>query len=650
MRRRLLIYFFVLLGFAPIELRAQAPLEGIQVAFLADVHLQDLYGSLQGTDYKGILNPKNGKYTLLRTMDAQLHSTRIFNENYFAFLAALDDIAKRGVKYVALPGDYSDDGQPIHIRGLQQILNQYSQKYGISFFITTGNHDPAGPFAQEAGKNDFMGDGGKNQPVFSKANLYKVDMAKELPVAISSDIAKMGYLGVTDYLKDFGFFPKEKYTFWSTPFSPYTTDNYTYEKATVAAELANRTYEVLPGYTVPDVSYLVEPVEGLWLLAIDGNVYIPKSAAADPTDPKNYSGADIGYNNVLSHKKHLVEWIQRVAAEAKKKGKILIAFSHFPMVEFNDDASPEIARLMGAGKWQLNRVPEEEVAQTFADAGLKVHFGGHMHINDTGVRTTKKGNTLVNIQTPSLAAYIPAYKLLTIKSAGKMEIETVTIDNVPRFNELFDLYQTEYNYLKSQKAKDIWDNSILKTKSYHEFTDWHLKELVRLRFLPDDWPAAFKDFILGASGEDLLLLSTMKSDQDYSNLLKNKSDFKEIWRVAAVKAKKELRNTGLKKRDFKHWSGLDMITDFYRIRSADQLAIKDIGTQRIEEYRLISKLFFQDQKLLKNQDLMKSKLGLFLTILDKFLDGAPADHFLIDLDGSLRDLTAPGHPALRDLK
>lgn len=71
-------------------------------------------------------------------MDAQLHSTRLFNENYFAFKVALDDAVERGVKIIALPGDFSDDGQPINIRGLNKILNQYSEEYGISFFLITG--------------------------------------------------------------------------------------------------------------------------------------------------------------------------------------------------------------------------------------------------------------------------------------------------------------------------------------------------------------------------------------------------------------------------------------------------------------------------------------------------------------------------------
>jgi len=610
-------YIYIFFGLLYLTSNAQKPQDGIKIAFLADVHLQDLYGTLQDSDYKGVVNPKTGKPTLLRTMDAQLHSTRIFNENYFAFIAALNDIAKRNIHYVALPGDYSDDGQPLHVRGLQRILNEYSKKYNIQFFITTGNHDPVGPFAQDAGKDDFLGDAGKRQSIFSKAGMYKPDITKELPVVITKNIAKMGYLGVTDYLHDFGFFPKAEYKFWATPFSLYTSDNYNYATAKKQAVLEKRVYDVAPGYTVPDVSYVVEPVDGLWLLAIDGNVYLPKANSnGNAADDKNYAGADLGYNNVLSHKAHLVAWAKQIAAEAKRKNKTLIAFSHYPMVEFNDDASPQIEALMGKGKWQLDRVPVEEVAQTFADAGIQIHLGGHMHINDTGIRTTAKGNTLVNIQTPSLAAYIPAYKLLTINPDNIIDVQTITIDDVPGFNELFPLYKMEYDYLKSQGAKDIWNEDILKTKSYHEFTDFHLKELVRLRFMPDDWPVDFAAFLLKTSGEELLVLSN--------------ADSKKI--------KKQLAKNDLTQKDFKKWNGLDLVTDFYRIRSADQLAITDVGANRIKQYQLLTD-FFLTQKT-DVSDASRKNLILFFTILDKFLKGAPADHFTIYLNtGRVKDLS-----------
>nr|WP_199002748.1 metallophosphoesterase [Flavobacterium sp. ASV13] len=626
-----LTVFFLILFHVPISAQKQNKLDGTQVAFLSDVHLQDLFGNFSDNDYKGILNPKTGKYTLMRTMASQLHSTRIFNENYFAFIAALEDIAKRKIKYVALPGDYTDDGQPIHVKGLEKILEQYRKKYNIEFFITTGNHDPVGPFAQESGKEDFLGKDGKSQPIYSKEGLYKPNLTFEQPVVVTADIAKMGYLEITDNLKNFGFYPNKKYKFWATPFSTYTSQNYNFEKASQAALLSNRVYNVAPGFEVPDVSYVVEPVDGLWLMAIDGNVYIPKKNDGDPKDPKNYSEASTGYNNVLSNKKHLIKWVGEISAQAKLQGKTLIAFSHFPMIDFNDDASAEIKELLGPNKWQLNRVPVEEVAKVFADAGLKIHFGGHMHINDTGVRTTAKGNTLVNIQTPSLAAYIPAYKLLTIKKDNHVDIETITIDQVPGYNELFDLYKMEYQFLESQNAKDIWNIDILKTKNYHDFTDFHLKELVRLRFLADDWPAAFKNFILNVSAEDLLVLSSIESDKDFDAILKNKENFKKEWTAAADKTAKFLFQHNLKKQDF-NWTGYDFLVDFYRFRSADELALADVGTARATQYKVLSQLFIENHKEdTSKEKLLQNQMRLFLIIFNKFMHEVPADHFSVDL-------------------
>ena len=70
----------------PIGKKQKEP--NVQIAFMADVHLGDIYGEFQDNEYKGILNPETGKYNLIRTMQSQLQSTRLFNENYFAFLAA----------------------------------------------------------------------------------------------------------------------------------------------------------------------------------------------------------------------------------------------------------------------------------------------------------------------------------------------------------------------------------------------------------------------------------------------------------------------------------------------------------------------------------------------------------------------------------
>ncbi|MDG2431448.1 metallophosphoesterase, partial [Flavobacterium sp.] len=519
-----------------------------------------------------------------------------------------------------------------------KILKQYQDKHGISFFITTGNHDPSGPFAQESGKSDFMGQNGKNQAIFSQADLHKVNLEKEDPLVLSSDVMKLGYEGIMKELKSFGFYPSKNYIFWATPFSNYTTENYDFSKAENAATLHNRQYEIAKGYTIPDVSYLVEPVAGLWLLAIDGNVYIPKSDdGKNTTSSASYGEASTGYNNVLSHKAHLLKWIKSVSEQAKKQGKTLIAFSHFPMIDFNDDATNDLKELLGKNKWQLNRVPDDAVAEQFGDAGLKIHFGGHMHINDTGVRRSANGNQLVNVQTPSLAAYIPAYKLLTISSDSIATVETVTTDEVPRFNELFDLYEKEYQFLKNTGSKTVWNQDILKTKNYHEFTDFHLKELVRLRFMAD-WPKSFADFLSNTNGADLVILSQIKSSNDLEEIITNKKSKTAQWQEAEEKIAALIQSQNLNIEDFKKWKGTDLFTDFYRLRNADKLAIGDIGFEKIKQYKLLIDLYLTARNE-NNVNPQRHQLYLFLKIFNNFMNGAPADHFSVNLkSGAIDDL------------
>lgn len=584
------IFSFLVFAFSLLSAQ-QKP---VQIAFLSDVHFQDLYGSFSDHDFKGIVNPKTGKPTILRTMDAQLHSTRVFNENYFAFLKALDDIAQKGIKIVAMPGDFSDDGQAYNLRGLHKILDKYHDQYGIEFYMTTGNHDPVGPFRNDAGKDDFLGNDGYPLGIYSKENIGKTDRK-----IITKDIAESGYLEILDELKDFGFYPKKKDLFWSTPSTNYSCKDYSYEKALQNADYTKRMHDVAEGFPVPDLSYVAEPVKGIWLMAIDGNTYIPKNLNEGSQNPGNYKGANIGYNNVLTHKKHLIDWVKRTMAEAKKNGKTVIAFTHYPMIDFNDGATPEIKNFLGEKKWQMERVPEEEVAKAFAEAGLQIHFAGHMHINDTAIRNVN-GRMLVNIQVPSLAAYIPAYKILTIHSPDIMEVQTEVLNDVPHFNELFPLYKKEYSILQKSGSKMAWNKDILKSTSYHDFMLFHLKELVRLRMIPDDWPKGFIESTKDFTGEDILLL---------------------------IQNKEQVNKKQFDLDAFRKWKTEDLILDIYKFQSADELATKDIPRYRLQQYKILEEIF----STYKGQDPLIINFIKVFTILSLISDGDPAGHFEINL-------------------
>ncbi|MDO8342027.1 MAG: metallophosphoesterase [Cellvibrio sp.] len=650
--------------------------EEIQIAFMPDIHFHDIYGQFSDMNFSGLPTPTphGPRQASIRSMRAQLHSTRLFNENYFALLAALDEIVKRKIKYVALPGDFSDDGQPLHMRGLKTILDRYHQQYGIEFFAAPGNHDPTKPFSHPAGKMDYLGTGGKEQPIFSLQHpvcakkSHVID--KQMHAAIcSDDVQELGYKPIMDFLGEHGFYPKASYHYFETPYSSDKKSHYDFLIASREAQFENRHYEICHQgsggrykqshysdcYQLADSSYLVEPTPGLWLLAIDANVYQPKQGSnGDKQDAENFSGSsDAGYNKVITHKTHLLEWITDVVQRAQAQHKTLIAFSHFPMQEFYDGASDDIAQLMGEQKFQLGRNPSTTTSKMLADTGLKIHVAGHMHINDTGVYRSDNGKVLFNIQAPSLAAYIPAYKILTIKSDQQIEVETIVVKDVPRFDELFTHYRAEWNYLQSIAAPDIWNKEILQSKNYHQFTEWHLRELARLRFLPQEWPADIRELLMQLNGAQLLVISQLKTDISLAQiaaLIDNQAQDKTLagdWQIATKQAASVAKKNGLLLDSFATWTGQDLSVDFYRLWSADQLALRDIDPQRFAHYELLAQQFFlstADHAAARNltdrpRYLYQEKLGKLLKILVQFSGDAPSDHFLLELNtGKIKPL------------
>lgn len=628
----------------------------LQIAFMPDIHFHDIYASFSDGAFAGLPNSQSGKHATIRSMAAQLKSTRLFNENYFALLAALDDAAARGVKLIALPGDFSDDGQPLHIRGLAAILQHYSDTYGMQFFAAPGNHDPVRPFSRPAGKSDYLGVNGYEQPIYSPGSdacsgkLPAVQRHTKLSTICSEEVKELGYQEIMAQLAPFGFYPQPGYIYWETPYSDYTEHNYSANLAKEQASYKQRQYEIClqgtggrykqPGYSqcsmVPDSSYLVEPVAGVWLLAIDANVYLPNAGG------NGYAGAgNAGYNRMFSHKTQVTDWITQVVQRAEQAGKTLIAFSHYPMTEFYNGQSDAIAEQFGADSFQLARRPADNVSQLLAATGLKLHIGGHMHINDTGISKSPDGKVLVNVQAPSLAAYVPAYKLVSIKPQQQVEVQTVVLDDVPRYNELFEHYQQEHSTLTQQGAP-LWNKAILTAKNYREFTNWHLSELTRQRFLPQDWPAPLRDSLLALNGRQMLVLSQLQSPRPLAQLLAELPTLQQSpnWQQAATAADALIAEGGFDAEDFANWSGFDLALDFYRLRNAGSLALQDISPQRLAQYQLLTRLLAAKAKTETGHDSFARQFGGVFQLLQAFRHGESDTHFMLDLtNGSLSELS-----------
>ena len=511
MELKRIIFPFLLLVCMAGGPRTQAACENFQrIAFIADAHIQDVVG-----------HPE-----LVRSMEVQVQSTRLFNENYFALIAALEDVVKRGISLVVLPGDLTDDGQLVNQEAVKRILDEYACRHGVSFFVTTGNHDPLRPFGTECTRHDFLTPTGQTTALTSDVSLGGKGMV------VDTLLRSAGYREEMACYARFGYFPQSAYYYWESPFCSYTYDTYDYQRALAESPIDKRCYLLCDSLVANDASYLVEPVKGLWLLAIDGSVYLPDGVK---NGKQQYQGAGSGYNNVLKHKPFLLPWVRNVAEEAKHRNKTLVAFCHYPLVDFNRGASPLIEAYWGKNKFDLSRVPADSIAEAFWEACIRIHVAGHMHVNNTGVKVGKDGSRLYNIQVPSIATCVPAYKILTIKDTNTFEVSTVLLDSVPGFNSLFPLYEKEYAYTLSSGKKPIWSKEALNSKSYAEFCDWQFKDLVRTRFVPNDLPP--------------VLLDSLSQEDERAQLLS------------------------------------DLVLDLYRLRYAGSLARKCIPNKRLEQYQ-----------------------------------------------------------------
>lgn len=543
--------------------------EQLRIAFISDAHIQDLLS----------------KPELMRTMESEIHSTRLFNENIFAFKAALEDAARRNIRLVVLPGDLTDNGQRVNIRAVCTILNDYARKYGMSFFVTTGNHDPSRPFGTDGMSGDFLDKDGSSWFGASKASLLPAD-AKGF---VDSLLYCCGYKDIMQAYSGFGMAPRKDYLYWATPFSTYSYDTYSYSKALGESAVEKREF-LFPGTRIKgiDASYVVEPVKGLWLLAIDGGVYLP-SKVVDGV--QTYEGAQLGYNNLKKGKPFLLAWLRQVTDEAARRGKTVIAFCHYPAIDFNKGATALIEQWLGKDKFNLKRSPSQEISRELEKAGIRLHVAGHMHINQTSVIEGEDGHKMYNIQVPSTALGVPAYKILTVESGTRFRVQTIVLDSVPGFDSLRPRYMQEYRYNRATNGKESWNTDIQYATDYPTFCAMHFRDLLRVRVVPSDMPPIVKDSLMHMTGSELMTCAT---------------------------GKKTTRTAP--------WNGTDLVYDMEWFRYAGGLAYRNIPQWRLEGYKA---LFDAVDKSSGNSPLLDSLRNL-CRLFRYFQGGLPDTDFVIN--------------------
>lgn len=514
------------------------------VAVIADIHFHDLDASF---DFPGI--SIDGRRMAVRSWAETRQSTRVFNESASALHAALADVVARGIRHVVLLGDYSDDGQRETLETLGRILDRHAREHQLSFYALPGNHDIFGPEGRHQTK-EFIADDGAGIMVSSDAGL-----AGDRVIA-SAGMYCEGYpLGLRT-MAQFGYYRQPHYLHWETPFGGSDQDN-------------DRTYEVvsqdgLNRYRLMDASYLVEPEPGLWLMMIDANVFEPRNGTFVRAEEAAFiDSTAAGWNALLRCKPFILDWMTDVAARARRMNKTLLTFSHYPVLDPFDGVTGAECVLFGETN-VVRRTPRGAVAEALAQAGIPLHFSGHLHVEGV-THETVGDREVINIAVPSLVAFPPAFKIVGFEGDG-IAVETVGIGELALDPDILEAYRREARFAGDAVREG------LPAAGYEEYLLHHQRALVLHRYFEKEWPA---DIVAQISSLTLPAIC---------NLLDGRNGNAQILDDLAARS-------GLKLDEIAAIGLVDLVVDWYCLRQASQLALDVVRPERRMLYRALAERY-----------------------------------------------------------
>ncbi|MEW9124043.1 MAG: 5'-nucleotidase C-terminal domain-containing protein [Thermotaleaceae bacterium] len=156
------------------------------------------------------------------------------------------------------------------------------------------------------------------------------------------------------------------------------------------------------------LSYVVEPVPGLWILAMDSCYYAENEG-------KSHSITAGGFSE------ERLNWIKEQLRQAKAQGKQVIGMMHHGILEHYTGQKQLFGEYV-IDDW-------EAISTELADSGLSIVFTGHYHAQDIVKKVTPSGNYIFDIQTGSLVTYPVPYRMVELNQET-MTINTNRIMNI----------------------------------------------------------------------------------------------------------------------------------------------------------------------------------------------------------------------------
>lgn len=173
------------------------------------------------------------------------------------------------------------------------------------------------------------------------------------------------------------------------------------------------------------LSYIVEPVTGVWLVALDSCKYDDNASLGSPET----SGA-------LSD--DLLGWLQPLLAEAQNQGKRVFGMLHHGVVAHFASQPNFFAEYL------LDDY--ETVGQLLSEYGLNLVFTGHFHAQDAALADYNGDGSLLmyDVETGSCVTDPCPWRLVDLSvAAGTYEIQSHFVDSLPSDSD-FASYKTRF--------------------------------------------------------------------------------------------------------------------------------------------------------------------------------------------------------------
>ncbi len=351
-----------------------------RVALIADAHFHDPTGDFGAGVADG------ARVLAYRPWSEARAAGRSVNDSAHALRAALDRIAAQGIRQVVLAGDYSDDGQAENLTRLAALLHEAEARLGLRIHAIPGNHDGYGVAGKHVAQRIATAPG-LSQMVTSDPDLVGARLTGAMHCP--------GWPAALDPLAAFGQRRRAGDLHWESPFG--ASDHWG-DRRYLA-----RSADGSVAHWLVDASCLVEPEPGLWLLLLDATVFEPRDGITDPRRKRAFHDPALaGWAAVLRVKPFLIDWIADVMARGRAAGKLVVPVSHYPALAH----LPDLQRLL-PGSALVRRSPGPEVAARLAAAGMRLHFGGHLHMQG---RRAEAGVT--DIMLPSSCAFPAAVTVI----------------------------------------------------------------------------------------------------------------------------------------------------------------------------------------------------------------------------------------------